>query len=150
MTTMDLEFQILYNSLTGIFKLIYRPKNFCWATSNDLSHLLETLKRVLVKYKNRLTFERTLVRLDSYKPRDSWGKSQEELYRQGEAESFKGLIEMTVQEAIEEIDWEDTNQWEEISMHLVRTGKFFALRIKGDSMSPRMVEGGEGHFPISE
>lgn len=104
MTTMDLEFYILYNSLTGIFKLIYRPKNFCWATSNDLSHLLETLKRVLVKYKNRLTFERTLVRLDSYKPRDSWGKSQEELYRQGEAESFKGLIEMTVQEAIEEIE----------------------------------------------
>lgn len=104
MTTMDLEFYILYNSLTGIFKLIYRPKNFCWATSNDLSHLLETLKRVLVKYKNRLTFERTLVRLDSYKPRDSWGKSQEELYRQGEAEPFKGLVEMTVQEAVEEIE----------------------------------------------
>ena len=104
MTTMDLEFYILYNSLTGIFKLIYRPKNFCWATSNDLSHLLETLKRVLVKYKNRLTFERTLVRLDSYKPRDSWGKSQEELYKNGEAESFKGLVEMTVQEAVEEIE----------------------------------------------
>lgn len=104
MTTMDLEFYILYNSLTGIFKLIYRPKNFCWATSNDLSHLLETLKRVLVKYKNRLTFERTLVRLDSYKPRDSWGKSQEELYKNGEAESFKGLIEMTMQEAVEEIE----------------------------------------------
>lgn len=104
MTTMDLEFYILYNSLTGIFKLIYRPKNFCWATSNDLSHLLETLKKVLVKYKNRLTFERTLVRLDSYKPRDSWGKSQEELYKNGEAESFKGLIEMTMQEAVEEIE----------------------------------------------
>lgn len=104
MTTMDLEFYILYNSLTGIFKLIYRPKNFCWATSNDLSHLLETLKRVLVKYKNRLTFERTLVRLDSYKPRDNWGKSQEELYKNGEAEPFKGLVEMTVQEAIEEIE----------------------------------------------
>ena len=104
MTTMDLEFYILYNSLTGIFKLIYRPKNFCWATSNDLSHLLEILKKVLVKYKNHLTFERTLVRLDSYKPRDSWGKSQEELYKNGEAESFKGLVEMTVQEAIEEIE----------------------------------------------
>lgn len=104
MTTMDLEFYILYNSLTGIFKLIYRPKNFCWATSDDLSHLLEILKKVLVKYKTRLTFERTLVRLDSYKPRDSWGKSQEELYKQGEAESFKGLIEMTIQEAAEEIE----------------------------------------------
>lgn len=104
MTTMDLEFYILYNSLTGIFKLIYRPKNFCWATSNDLSHLLEILKKVLVKYKNRLTFERTLVRLDSYKPRDIWGKSQEELYKNGEAESFKGLIEMTMQEAVEEIE----------------------------------------------
>ena len=104
MTTMDLEFYILYNSLTGIFKLIYRPKNFCWATSNDLSHLLEILKKVLVKYKTRLTFERTLVRLDSYKPRDNWGKSQEELYKKGEAESFKGLIEMTMQEAAEEIE----------------------------------------------
>lgn len=45
------------------------------------------------------------------------------------------------QEAIEEIDWDDVDAWEEIPLTLARTGAFFALRIKGDSMSPRILEG---------
>ncbi len=39
-------------------------------------------------------------------------------------------------EAIEEII-----DWEEISVKLARTGDFFGLKIKGDSMSPRILEG---------
>ena len=39
-------------------------------------------------------------------------------------------------EAVEEI-----LDWEEISVKLARTGEFFGLVIKGDSMSPRMIEG---------
>ena len=39
-------------------------------------------------------------------------------------------------EAVEEI-----LDWEEISVKLARTGEFFGLQIKGDSMSPRMIEG---------
>lgn len=39
-------------------------------------------------------------------------------------------------EAVEEI-----LDWEEISVKLARTGEFFGLMIKGDSMSPRMMEG---------
>lgn len=39
-------------------------------------------------------------------------------------------------EAVEEI-----LDWEEISVKLARTGEFFALKIKGDSMSPRILEG---------
>lgn len=39
-------------------------------------------------------------------------------------------------EAIEEI-----LDWEEISVKLARTGEFFGLRIRGDSMSPRILEG---------
>lgn len=36
---------------------------------------------------------------------------------------------------------EDIIDWEEISVKLARTGTFFGLKIKGDSMSPRMQEG---------
>ncbi len=39
-------------------------------------------------------------------------------------------------EAIEEI-----LDWEEISVKLARTGEFFGLKIQGDSMSPRILEG---------
>lgn len=41
-------------------------------------------------------------------------------------------------EAIELIDVDD---WEEISEKLARTGKFFGLKSKGDSMSPRIQQG---------
>lgn len=36
---------------------------------------------------------------------------------------------------------EDILDWEEISVKLARTGTFFGLKIKGDSMSPRIQEG---------
>lgn len=41
-------------------------------------------------------------------------------------------------EAVEFLDAED---WEEISEKMSRQGKFFALRVKGDSMSPRIEKG---------
>ena len=45
---------------------------------------------------------------------------------------------------IEEIDdneWEDPDSWEEIPQSMARHGDYFGLRLKGDSMSPRMNEG---------
>ena len=36
---------------------------------------------------------------------------------------------------------EDVLDWEDISEDMSKTGEFFGLRIKGDSMQPRMVEG---------
>lgn len=39
---------------------------------------------------------------------------------------------------IEAIEMIDAYDWEEIPETLARTGKFFALRVKGDSMSPRI------------
>lgn len=36
---------------------------------------------------------------------------------------------------------EDVLDWEEITPSMAMTGKFFGLKIKGDSMQPRMVEG---------
>lgn len=36
---------------------------------------------------------------------------------------------------------EDILDWEDISEDMSKTGEFFGLRIKGDSMQPRMVEG---------
>lgn len=43
-------------------------------------------------------------------------------------------------EAIELVDG-DVDDWEEISEQLARTGKFFGLKVKGDSMSPCMEVG---------
>ena len=36
---------------------------------------------------------------------------------------------------------EDVLDWEEITEDMAKTGKFFALQIKGDSMSPKILEG---------
>ena len=36
---------------------------------------------------------------------------------------------------------EDVLDWEDISEDMSKTGEFFGLRIRGDSMQPRMVEG---------
>ena len=36
---------------------------------------------------------------------------------------------------------EDVLDWEEITEDVAKTGKFFALQIKGDSMSPKILEG---------
>ena len=36
---------------------------------------------------------------------------------------------------------EDILDWEEISLKMSKTGEFFGLKIKGDSMSPRIIEG---------
>lgn len=36
---------------------------------------------------------------------------------------------------------EDIVDWEEITPELAKTGKFFGLRVKGNSMSPRIAEG---------
>lgn len=36
---------------------------------------------------------------------------------------------------------EDVLDWEDISDDMAKTGEFFGLRIKGDSMQPRIVEG---------
>ena len=44
-------------------------------------------------------------------------------------------------DAVDSSDYDDPNDWCEIPADLANTGEFFALRIKGDSMSPRMQEG---------
>lgn len=42
---------------------------------------------------------------------------------------------------LDQIDEMDYDDWEEIPESLSKTGEFFALRIKGDSMAPKMSEG---------
>ncbi len=42
---------------------------------------------------------------------------------------------------IEAIEPDEAVDWEEIPMKLAKTGKFFGLKIKGDSMSPRILDG---------
>lgn len=44
-------------------------------------------------------------------------------------------------EAIEDIDEEDPDSWEEIPESMARTGDYFGLRIHGESMTPKMIEG---------
>ncbi len=43
--------------------------------------------------------------------------------------------------AIQDFDSEDPDDWEEISEQMARGGQYIALRIKGDSMEPRMRTG---------
>lgn len=43
--------------------------------------------------------------------------------------------------AIEDFDSDDPDDWEEISETMARNGQYIALRIKGDSMEPRMRTG---------
>ena len=42
---------------------------------------------------------------------------------------------------MEAIEYVDCEEWEEISEVLSRQGRFFGLKVKGDSMSPRIQEG---------
>ena len=42
--------------------------------------------------------------------------------------------------AIEDINYDDPSEWEEIDPKLAKTGTFLALRIKGDSMQPEFNE----------
>ena len=42
---------------------------------------------------------------------------------------------------IEAIEFVDADEWEEISVQMSRTGRFFGLKVTGDSMSPRIIEG---------
>lgn len=44
-------------------------------------------------------------------------------------------------EAINDFDAEDPDSWEEITEEMAASGSFFALRIKGDSMSPVICDG---------
>lgn len=44
-------------------------------------------------------------------------------------------------EAIENFDSENPDDWEEISEDMARSGDFFALRIHGDSMEPKISSG---------
>ena len=41
----------------------------------------------------------------------------------------------------EAVEFLDTDEWEEISEVMSRTGSFFGLKVKGDSMSPRIQAG---------
>lgn len=42
---------------------------------------------------------------------------------------------------MESIEFLDTEEWEEISEKMSRSGRFFGLKVKGDSMTPRIREG---------
>ena len=44
-------------------------------------------------------------------------------------------------EAVENYDSEDPDDWEEIPAQLARSAQYIALRLKGDSMEPRMRSG---------
>lgn len=54
---------------------------------------------------------------------------------------------------IEAVELVDADEWEEISEKMSKQGKFFGLKLKGDSMSPRMMEGDVvivRHQPVAE
>lgn len=42
---------------------------------------------------------------------------------------------------VEAIEMMDADDWEEIPAQMARTGRFFGLKVTGDSMTPRIIEG---------
>ena len=69
---------------------------------------------------------------------------QDEQIKREPAVRIRVLGDVAAGIPIEEIDdneWEDPDSWEEIPQSMARHGDYFGLRLKGDSMSPRMNEG---------
>lgn len=89
--------------------------------------------------------ERTLPSLDiAVAMADFFGVSVEYLLGQSEESASKGVripVLGRVQAGVPIEAIEDVLDWEEIPPEMARQGEYFALKVKGDSMEPRICEG---------
>ncbi len=74
-------------------------------------------------------------------PLSYYGADWEDKIKKGSLFPIRGFSRAGVPNlAIEDINYDDVNEWEEITPDMAKTGKFFALHIKGDSMEPELTE----------
>jgi len=79
--------------------------------------------------------------LSSDAPLSYYGADWEDKIKKGSLFPIRGFSHAGVPNlAIEDINYDDVDEWEEITPDMAKTGKFFALHIKGDSMEPELTE----------
>jgi repressor LexA len=70
-----------------------------------------------------------------------FGQDWEEKIKKGSLIPIRGFSRAGIPNlAIEDINYDDPDEWEEIDPKLAKSGLFLALRIKGDSMQPEFNE----------
>lgn len=74
-------------------------------------------------------------------PLIQYGADWEDKIKKGSLIPIRGFSRAGIPNlAIEDINYDDPSEWEEIDPKLAKTGNFLALRIKGDSMQPEFNE----------
>ena len=74
-------------------------------------------------------------------PLVQYGADWEDKIKKGSLIPIRGFSRAGIPNlAIEDINYDDPSEWEEIDPKLAKTGTFLALRIKGDSMQPEFNE----------
>ena len=74
-------------------------------------------------------------------PLIQYGSDWEDKIKKGSLIPIRGFSRAGIPNlAIEDINYDDPSEWEEIDPKLAKTGTFLALRIKGDSMQPEFNE----------
>ena len=74
-------------------------------------------------------------------PLIQYGADWEDKIKKGALIPIRGFSRAGIPNlAIEDINYDDPSEWEEIDPKLAKTGTFLALRIKGDSMQPEFNE----------
>ena len=74
-------------------------------------------------------------------PLIQYGADWEDKIKKGSLIPIRGFSRAGIPNlAIEDINYDDPSEWEEIDPKLAKTGTFLALRIKGDSMQPEFNE----------
>ena len=74
-------------------------------------------------------------------PLIQYGADWEDKIKKGSLIPIRGFSRAGIPNlAIEDINYDDPSEWEEIDTKLAKTGTFLALRIKGDSMQPEFNE----------
>lgn len=74
-------------------------------------------------------------------PLIQYGADWEDKIKKGSLIPIRGFSRAGIPNlAIEDINYDDPSEWEEIDPKLAKTGTFLALRIKGDSMQPDLNE----------
>lgn len=120
-------------------------------TQMDVANAIGTTKQAIYKYENNIVTNiptdkiEAMARLFNVTPARLAGwpdSSDNQTCRKGVRIPVLGQVPAGVPiEAITEFDAEDPDDWEEITEEMAASGTFFALRIKGDSMTPTICDG---------
>ena len=88
-----------------------------------------------------LSYSENNLAITDVNPLIQYGADWEDKIKKGSLIPIRGFSRAGIPNlAIEDINYDDPSEWEEIDPKLAKTGSFLALRIKGDSMQPEFNE----------